>query len=314
MDEEVTAVVIDNGSGTCKAGFAGDDAPRSVFSTVVGRPKVPGIMVGLDQKEVYVGEEAQQKRGVLKIETPIESGIVSNWDDMEKVWHHTLYSELRVSPEEHPILMTEASLNPKLNREKMTQIMFEVFNVPCLYVNVQAVLALYSSGRTTGVVLDSGEGISHTVPIYEGYAIPHAIQPIRLAGRDLTEYLRTILKERGLSFTTPAEVEIVRDIKETMTVVVSDFNEAMKDAEESHACEKNYELPDGRKILIGNERFRCPEILFNPSLAGHDLEGVHKYCFDSVMKCDNDVRKDLFANIILSGGSTLFEAMGERLW
>lgn len=314
MDEEVTAVVIDNGSGTCKAGFAGDDAPRSVFSTVVGRPKVPGIMVGLDQKEVYVGEEAQQKRGVLKIETPIESGIVSNWDDMEKVWHHTLYSELRVSPEEHPILMTEASLNPKLNREKMTQIMFEVFNVPCLYVNVQAVLALYSSGRTTGVVLDSGEGISHTVPIYEGYAIPHAIQPIRLAGRDLTEYLRTILKERGLSFTTPAEVEIVRDIKETMTVVVSDFNEAMKDADESHACEKNYELPDGRKILIGNERFRCPEILFNPSLAGHDLEGVHKYCFDSVMKCDNDVRKDLFANIILSGGSTLFEAMGERLW
>ena len=175
MDEEVTAVVIDNGSGTCKAGFAGDDAPRSVFSTVVGRPKVPGIMVGLDQKEVYVGEEAQQKRGVLKIETPIEHGIVTNWDDMEKVWHHTLYSELRVSPEEHPILMTEASLNPKLNREKMTQIMFETFNVPCLYVNVQAVLALYSSGRTTGVVLDSGEGISHTVPIYEGYAIPHAI-------------------------------------------------------------------------------------------------------------------------------------------
>ena len=314
MDEEVTAVVIDNGSGTCKAGFAGDDAPRSVFSTVVGRPKVPGIMVGLDQKEVYVGEEAQQKRGVLKIEQPIEHGIVSNWDDMEKVWHHTLYSELRVAPEEHPILMTEASLNPKQNRERMTQIMFEVFNVPCLYVNVQAVLALYSSGRTTGIVLDSGEGISHTVPIYEGYAIPHAIQKILLAGADLTAYLREILKDRGLSFTTPAELEIVRDIKETMTVVVSDYQEAMKDAEESHACEKNYELPDGRKILIGNERFRCPEILFQPSLAGHDLEGVHKYCFDSVMKCDNDVRKDLFANIILSGGSTLFEAMGERLW
>jgi actin-related protein len=233
---------------------------------------------------------------------------------MEKVWHHTLYSELRVAPEEHPILMTEASLNPKLNREKMTQIMFEVFNVPCLYVNVQAVLALYSSGRTTGVVLDSGEGISHTVPIYEGYAIPHAIQKIMLAGHDLTEYLREILKERGLSFTTPAEQEIVKDIKETMTVVVSDFGEAMKDAEDSHACEKNYELPDGRKILIGNERFRCPEILFTPSLAGHDLEGVPKYCYDSVMKCDNDVRKDLFANIILSGGSTLFEAMGERLW
>lgn len=314
MDEEVTAVVIDNGSGMCKAGFAGDDAPRSVFSTVVGRPKVPGIMVGLDQKEVYVGDEAQQKRGVLRIEQPIEHGIVTNWDDMEKVWHHTLYSELRVSPEEHPILMTEAPLNPKNNRERMTQIMFEVFNVPCLYVSVQAVLALYASGRTSGVVLDSGDGVSHTVPIFEGYAIPHAIQKIFLAGKDLTEYLREILKDRGYSFTTAAELEIVRDIKETMCYVVGDFDAAMKEAEENHACEKNYELPDGRKILIGNERFRCAETMFNPKLAGQDAVGVHKYLFDSVMKCDVDIRKDLYANIILSGGSTLFEGMAERMW
>lgn len=314
MEEEVTAVVIDNGSGQCKAGFAGDDAPRSVFSTIVGRPKMPGIMVGLDQKEVYVGDEAQMKRGVLKIEQPIEHGIVKNWDDMEKVWHHTLYSELRVSPEEHPILMTEAPLNPKQNRERMTQIMFEVFNVPCLYVSVQGVLALYSSGRTSGVVLDSGDGVSHTVPIYEGYAIPHAIQRVHLAGRDLTEYLRQILAQRGYSFTTAAELEIVQNIKEEMCYVVNDFDAAMKEAEESHACEKNYELPDGRKILIGNERFRCAEILFQPQHAGHELEGVHKYCYDSVMKCDVDVRRDLFQNIILSGGSTLFEGMGERMW
>lgn len=314
MDEEVTAVVLDNGSGMCKAGFAGDDAPRSVFSTIVGRPKMPGIMVGLDQKEVYVGEEAQQKRGVLRIEQPIEHGIVKNWDDMEKVWHHTLYSELRVSPEEHPVLMTEAPLNPKQNRERMTQIMFEVFNVPCLYVSVQGVLALYASGRTTGVVLDSGDGVSHTVPIYEGYAIPHAIQRIHLAGRDLTEYLRQLLGRRGYSFTTAAELEIVRDIKEKMCYVVNNYDEAIKESEESHSCEKNYELPDGRKILIGNERFKCSEILFQPHLAGHELEGVHKYVYDSVSKCDNDVRKDLFQNIILSGGSTLFEGMGERLW
>ncbi|TNV78313.1 hypothetical protein FGO68_gene6964 [Halteria grandinella] len=314
MDEEVTAVVIDNGSGMCKAGFAGDDAPRSVFSTIVGRPKMPGIMVGLDQKEVYVGEEAQQKRGVLRIEQPIEHGVVKNWDDMEKVWHHTLYSELRVSPEEHPVLMTEAPLNPKQNRERMTQIMFEVFNVPCLYVSVQGVLALYASGRTSGVVLDSGDGVSHTVPIYEGYAIPHAIQRIHLAGRDLTEYLRQLLSKRGYSFTTAAELEIVRDIKEKMCYVVNNYDEALKESEESHSCEKNYELPDGRKILIGNERFKCSEILFSPGLAGHELEGVHKYVYDSVSKCDNDVRKDLFQNIILSGGSTLFEGLGDRLW
>jgi len=135
-----------------------------------------------------------------------------------------------------------------------------------------------------------------------------------LSGRNLTEYLRELLSERGLSLTTPAELEIVRDIKERMCYVVGEFDNAMKEAEDSHACEKNYELPDGRKILIGNERFRCPEILFQPKLAGKELEGVHKYCFDSVMKCDNDVRKDLFLNIILSGGSTLFEGMAERMW
>jgi actin-related protein len=297
MDEEVTAVIIDNGSGMVKAGFAGDDAPRSVFSTVVGRPKVPGIMVGLDQKEVYVGDEAQQKRGVLRMEQPIDHGIVTNWDDMEKVWHHTLYSELRVSAEEHPILMTEASLNPKQNREKMTQIMFEVFNVPALYV-----------------VLDSGDGVSHTVPIFEGYAIPHAVQRILLSGRDMTEHLRKLLLAKGYNFTTPAELEVVRDIKETFCYVVGDFDAAEKEAKESHSCEKNYELPDGRKILIGKERFECPEILFQPQKAGMQLEGIHNYCFDSVMKCDTDVRKDLFQNIILSGGSTLFEGLAERMW
>lgn len=142
--------------------------------------------------------------------------------------------------------------------------MFEVFNVPCLYVSVQGVLALYSSGRTSGVVLDSGDGVSHTVPIYEGYAIPHAIQRIHLAGRDLTDYLKTLLAKRGYNFTTAAELEIVRDIKEKMCYVVNNYEEALKEADESHACEKNYELPDGRKILIGYERFKCAEILFSP--------------------------------------------------
>lgn len=183
-------MVIDNGSGTCKAGFAGDDAPRSLLQPVVGRPKAQGIMVGLDQKEVYVGEEALQKRGVLKIESPIENGIIRNWDDMEKVWQHSMINELKVSPEEHPVLMTEAPLNPKQNRERMTQILFETFNVPCLYVSVQGVLALYSSGRTSGLVLDSGESVSHTLPIFEGYAVPHAIQRVNLSGKHLTEYLR----------------------------------------------------------------------------------------------------------------------------
>lgn len=210
--------------------------------------------------------------------------------------------------------MTEAPLTPKQNREKMTTIMFETFNVPCLYVALQGVLALYASGRCSGVVLDSGDGITHTVPIYEGYAIPHAIQRFLLAGHNITEYLREILKERGLNFTTPTELEIVQNIKETQCYVVGDFDAAMKEAEETRTCEKNYELPDGRKVLIGNERFRCAEILFNPEKGGFGNLGVHKFCFDSVMKCDNDIRKDLFNNIILSGGSTMFDGTAERMW
>ncbi|NXT97602.1 ACT13 protein, partial [Buphagus erythrorhynchus] len=260
MEEEIAALVIDNGSGMCKAGFAGDDAPRAVFPSIVGRPRHQGVMVGMGQKDSYVGDEAQSKRGILTLKYPIEHGIVTNWDDMEKIWHHTFYNELRVAPEEHPVLLTEAPLNPKANREKMTQ-------------------------------------------------VPSPLHPLA----PLTHFLH----ESSLLHLKP-EFCVLFFFFFFFFFFFCKFSrvfssQEMATAASSSSLEKSYELPDGQVITIGNERFRCPEALFQPSFLGMESCGIHETTFNSIMKCDVDIRKDLYANTVLSGGTTMYPGIADRM-
>lgn len=219
-----------------------------------------------DYQESYVGDAAQSMRGVLTLNYAMEHGIVTNWDDMElvryanfayvtfkclrsndyvvylyiyQVWENA-FDQLRVMSSEFPVMLTEAPLNPKRNRERMLQLMFETFSVPCLYVAVQAVMALYASGRTSGTVFDCGDGVSHTVPVYEGYMLPHATQRMNLAGRDITNYLQRLVTERGYSFNTSAEHQIIRDVKEELCYVAQDFDQELSDSETIDNCEALY--------------------------------------------------------------------------
>merc|ERR1712223_2331567 len=218
-------VIIDNGSGMMKAGVAGEEAPSATFPSIVGRPKNASAMQGVTQKNEYIGDEAQQKRGILNLKYPIANGIVSDWEDMEKVWHHTFFNELRVTPSEvHGLLVTEAPRNPKANRERMLTAMFETFEVKNMYVAIQAVMSLYANGRSTGLVVDSGDGVTHTVPVFEGFSVPHAVEKMEIAGRVLTTYLQKLLIESvAASFTSSAELEIVKQVKEELCFVASKY-------------------------------------------------------------------------------------------
>ncbi|KAI5805870.1 actin family [Geopyxis carbonaria] len=307
-------VVIDNGSGTIKAGFAGEDLPKCFFSSFVGRPKHTRVLAGALEGDVFIGQRAQELRGLLKIKYPLEHGIITDWDDMEKIWQFIYSEELKTLSEEHPVLLTEAPLNPRTNRDTAAQIFFETFNVPALFMSIQAVLSLYASGRTTGIVLDSGDGVSHAVPVYEGFAMPSAIRRIDVAGRDVTEHLQVLLRKSGSVFHTSAEKEVVRLIKEKTCFVAIDPKKEEKEwAGGGAARVEHYQLPDGNTLKLGSERFRAPEILFDPEIIGLEYPGIHQIVVDAINRTDMDLRKALFGNIVLSGGSTLTKGFGDRL-
>ena len=306
---EPETLVIHNGSGMMKAGYAGDDAPRVVMPSLVEKPRNQGIMAGVNLDDCYVGNEARSNRRIMSLRYPIQRGVITDWDCMEKLWNHIFTNELRLNPSDYPVICTDSPSYAIENREKMAQIMFETFNVPAFHVVNTATLALYASGRTTGTVLQSGDGVTYAATIYEGVTIPHGIQRLDIGGRDLIEYMMKLFTEKGYSFVTSAEREIVRDIKEKLGYVASNYS----DEYHSENLERLYELPDGNIITITHERFRCTEPLFCPKLLEIESKGIHELIYDSINKCCFDIRKELYANIVLAGGNTMFPGIGDRL-
>ena len=331
MEEERRAIVLDVGSGFTKVGWAGEEQPSHVFLSIIGRPRYPPALLGPRYKEFYVGEEALRLRGVMRISYPLEHGIIRDWDGFKKLVGFTFGECLKVDPSKHPVLLTEAPLNPRDSRERMAEIMFEDFRVPRLYVAMQALAAAYAVGKLTGLIVDMGDGVCHAVPVYEGFVLRHAIQRTNIGGRDITNYLsRLLMHHRGVALTTTAEKEIVRDIKEKLCYVsvnpeaelaaiygeserVKEYYAGAPPAEAVKPEPAEYTLPDGSSVTLLEERFLAPEVLFSPGLIGRDEPGLHEIIFDAIMACDIDVRKDMIENIVLTGGSSMFPGLKERV-
>ncbi|CAM9616895.1 unnamed protein product [Chrysoparadoxa australica] len=346
MADQKATIICDNGSGFVKVGYAGDNFPTTTFPSLIGRPSLRGDEVldfGKDAKlkGVMCGDEAAALRAALEISYPIENGVVRNWEDMESLWRYTFEEKLKIDPSERRILLTEPPMNPLRNREKMAECMFEKFGFDSLNVSIQAVLTLYAQGLQRGVVLDSGDGVTHCVPVYDGFVPQHLIRRLDVAGRHVTGYLIKLLLLRGYAFNRTADYETVREMKEKLCYAAADIDMERKLAQETTVLEEKYELPDGRVVQLGRERsslrpilpdldegdslypsylltdpsqrFEAPECLFNPSLLDCEQHGMAEMVYDMIQSADIDTRMDYYKHIVLSGGTTMYPGLPTRL-
>jgi len=308
-------IVCDNGTGFVKAGFAGANFPAAVFPSMVGRPilrseeKVNSVPL----KDIMVGDEAAAARSQLQITYPLDNGVVRSWEDMEHVWDYTWNERLKINPRECKVLLTEAPMNPLKNREKMVETMFEKYGFHGVYVAVQAVLVLYAQGLLGGLGLDSKEGVTHVIPVCEGYSMPNLVRRLDIAGSDVTRYLIKLLLLRGYAFNRTADFETVRQIKEKLCYVGYDLRIEEQLATETTTLVDTFTIPDGRVIRMGQERYLAPEVLFQPHLIDVDAMGMADQLFDCIQKADIDLRSKFYQHIVLSGGTTMFPGLPSRL-
>jgi len=317
MDSQGRKVIVcDNGTGFVKCGYAGSNFPAHIFPSLVGRPiiRAANRIDDIEVKDLMVGDEASKLRSMLEVNYPMENGMVRNWEDMLHVWDYTFGAEkLNIEPDKCKILLTEPPMNPHRNREKMIEVMFEKYGFDSAYIAIQAVLTLYAQGLLTGVVVDSGDGVTHICPVYEGFALPHLTKRLDIAGRDVTRYLIKLLLLRGYAFNHTADFETVRLMKEKLCYVGYDIATEQKLAQETTFLVEPYTLPDGRVIKVGGERFEASEALFQPHLINVEGQGIAELVFSAIQSGEMDMRADLYKHIVLSGGSTMYPGLPSRL-
>lgn len=317
MDSQGRKVVVcDNGTGFVKCGYAGSNFPAHIFPSLVGRPIIrSSTKVGdIEVKDLMLGDEASQLRQMLEVTYPMENGIVRSWEDMIHLYDYTFGpKKMGINPRDCKLLLTEPPMNPMKNREKMAEVMFEHYQFQGLYIAIQAVLTLYAQGLLTGVVVDSGDGVTHVCPVYEGFALPHLTRRLDIAGRDITRYLIKLLLLRGYAFNHSADFETVRQMKEKLCYVGYDIEQEQKLALETTVLVESYTLPDGRVIKVGGERFEAPEALFQPHLINVEGVGIAELLFNTIQAADIDTRPEFYKHIVLSGGSTMYPGLPSRL-
>ena len=322
-------IIIDIGSGIIKAGISGQESPKTIFPNYIGEPKYSKVLRSFsksnqEMKEQYIGKDCSKYLGILKLRYPVKNGIFENEQDILTVFKY-IYQNLEINNEEireHPILITEPLLNPYINREKIASALFENLSAPAIFFASQPILSLFSTSNTSGIILESGDGVTQSCVVYEGYSIPNSYIRNNYGGRDVTEYFQTLLKKQGYSFSTTSEFEIVRKMKEEICfTAIGNSNSVLSNMsghldlggnKNKSESSNTYNLPDGNAIKIGEEKSLAPEILFNPSIIGSEHSSFQEMIVTSINKVDIDLRKNLFNNILISGGNTLFKGIQEK--
>ncbi|GLJ30075.1 hypothetical protein SUGI_0594720 [Cryptomeria japonica] len=308
-------VVCDNGTGFVKCGFGGENFPAATFPCIVGQPilRFEESLCEEELKDMVVGEACSRLRNQLEVSYPIKNGIIQNWEGMSCVWDHMLYEILKVEPSECKILLSDPPLNPTSNRQKMAETMFEKYNFAGLFIQISAILTLYAQGLLTGLVVDSGDGVTNIVPVIDGYSFPHATKRVNIAGRHITSYLIELLLRRGYALNRTSDFETAREIKEQLCYISYDFKREIQLGLETTVLVRHYTLPDGRVIKVGSERFQAPEALFNPELVDIEGDGLADLVFQCIQSMEIDNRLMLYQHIVLNGGSTMYPGLPSRL-